>query len=122
MDGALVDIPRVEAGQPRLHCLSFVPVEHLSGALVGFANFHVPRWRARLNGCGVFINDGNVSVALPVRAQIGSDKRIREDANGRTLYEPIITFDDPQTAHLVSAAAVQALAAYRPDLFEKPGR
>ena len=120
--GDLVNIRRLEAGQPKLHCLSFVPVERPSGSLIGFASFHVPRWRAKLNGCGVFVNDGKVSVALPVRAQIGADKRVREDANGRTLYEPVLLFDDSQTAHIFSAAAVQALRDYRPDLFGGAGR
>jgi hypothetical protein len=115
--GDLVDIRRLEAGPPKLHCLTFVPIEHPSGSLVGFASFHVPRWRAKLNGCGVFVNESKVSVALPVRAQIGADKRVREDASGRTLYEPVLLFDDSQTARIFSEAAAQALRDYRPDLF-----
>jgi len=65
----------------KIECIKFRP--HLSGSLIGWADFKVPKWGIILQGCGVFEKGDKRWVGLPSRAY---------QVNGETKYEPIMAF------------------------------
>ena len=68
-------------------CTKFKP--HVSGMLIGFADFFIDKWRVELHGCGVFQKGQGKWVMMPSREWKKED--------GETGYTPIMSF--PEEAH-----------------------
>ncbi|TIM37654.1 hypothetical protein [Mesorhizobium sp.] len=105
-----------DQARPGITILDFKPVAGI-GALVGFADVHVPAWRLKIFGCPVFDGAGRRWVSLPAKPQLDRDKRALTDANGKVVYNPTAAFDDKATADRFSEAVISALIAFNPDAF-----
>jgi hypothetical protein len=86
-----------------------------SGAMVGFVDTHQPSGTT-FHRCGIFQKDGRVWATPPSKQVIGRDGTVQRTADGKTRYEPTVSFVDRATQERWSAAVIAALRLAHPDV------
>jgi len=81
-------------------CLNYKP--HASGALQGFADFHVQKMGIELYGCGVFMSNGKRWLKLPSR-------EYNDPESGEKKYIQVIRFVNKEHNDAFCKAALHAL-------------
>lgn len=82
-----------------MECKKFTT--HISGAMQGFADIYVPKWRAIVHGCRLFMKDGRRWVTLP------SNKY--EHRDGGEAFSPTMSFDSKEFDKAFSEQAKKAI-------------
>jgi hypothetical protein len=90
----------------------FKPVA--SGAMVGFCDVHLPSGMT-LHRCSVFSKDGRAWASPPSKQVIGRDGTVQRTQDGKTKYEPTVSFVDRATQERWSVAVIAALRLARPE-------
>jgi hypothetical protein len=91
---------------------NFKPVS--AGALIGFVDVILPSGMV-LHHCSVFRKDGRSWASPPSKQVIGRDGTVQRTADGKTRYEPTVSFIDRATQERWSAGAIEALRIAQPD-------
>lgn len=81
-----------------IECLKFK--SHMSGKLVGFADFDLQDVGITLHGCAVFKNEGRTWVSVPSREYMDGDEK---------KYHACIRFKDVEDLKAFSKSAVQSI-------------
>jgi hypothetical protein len=92
--------------------LGFRPMQ--AGALVGFADVALPSGMV-LHRCSIFTKDERAWASPPSKPVIGRDGVAQRTADGKTRYEPTVSFTDRWTQERWSNAIVEALRAEHPE-------
>jgi hypothetical protein len=90
----------------------FKPIN--AGAMRGFVDVHLPSGMI-LHRCSVFAKGDKVWAAPPSKQMIGRDGTVQRTADGKTRYEPTVSFADRATQEKWSAAVIEALNLAYPD-------
>lgn len=69
-----------------IECIRFKSYE--KGALQGFADLYVEKWGLELNGCSLYMRDGQRWINLPSKEY--------KDKEGETKYSPAVRFRDKE--------------------------
>lgn len=91
---------------PGLECTAWKPLRPRRATLIGFADVRLPRAGFTLSGCLVHERDGNWWVYPPA-------SELRNGDGERAGWKELIAFDGPAAKRAWSAAAAEAVAAYR---------
>lgn len=108
----VASIPAETITAPAVVILAWHPIQDPQGALRGYFDAQIPRWRLRLMSCAAFFNDKNEWIGLPSKPEFRDGQIVRKD--GKTVYQPLVAFDDPQTAAAFGRATIAALDGYAP--------
>jgi hypothetical protein len=84
-----------------------------AGALRGFCDVHLPSGMV-LHRCGIFTKDGKAWASPPSKQVIGRDGTVQKTADGKTRYEPTVSFADRATQERWSAQVIEAVRAAHP--------
>jgi hypothetical protein len=87
-----------------------------AGALIGFADVTLPSGMI-LHRCSIFAKDDKVWAAPPSKQAIGRDGTVQRSADGKTRYEPTVSFKDRWTQERWSNAVIEVLRAEHPEVF-----
>jgi hypothetical protein len=68
-----------------------------------------------LHRCSLFVKDGRTWASPPSKQIIGRDGMVQRTQDGKTKYEPTVSFVDRATQERWSAAAIEALRIANPD-------
>jgi hypothetical protein len=79
-----------------------------AGALVGFADVHLPSGMI-LHRCSIFAKADTAWAAPPSKQVIGRDGTVQRTADGKARYEPTVSFVNRATQERWSAAVIVAL-------------
>ena len=85
-----------------------------TGPLRGFAVVHLPSGMI-LHGCSIFSKDGKVWAAPPSKQVVGRDGTVQKNRDGKTLYDPVVSFVARATQERWSAMVIEALQADFPE-------
>ena len=85
-----------------------------AGALIGFVDVILPSGMV-LHHCSIFRKDGRTWAAPPSKQVIGRDGAVQRMHDGRTRYEPTVSFVDRATQERWSDGAIKALRIAQPD-------
>jgi hypothetical protein len=99
-------IPKTEP--PAFAVANFKPTA--AGALRGFVHVTLPSGMV-LHRCSIFAKDGKAWASPPSKQVIGRDGTVQKTADGKTRYEPVVSFTDRATGERWSAAVVKAIRA-----------
>ena len=91
----------------------FKPI--LAGALIGFLDTHHPSGTT-FHRCGIFRKDGRVWATPPSKQVIGRDGMVQRTQDGKTKYEPTVSFVHRATQERWSNAVIAALRLAHPDV------
>jgi hypothetical protein len=86
-----------------------------AGALRGFADVTLPSGMV-LHRCSIFAKDDKAWASPPSKQVIGRDGTVQKTADGKTRYEPTVSFVDRQTQERWSAAVIEALRLQHPEV------
>jgi hypothetical protein len=89
----------------------FKPVS--AGAMRGFADVYLPSGMV-LHRCSIFAKDGKVWASPPSKQVVGRDGVAQKTADGKTRYEPTVSFVDRSTQERWSTAVIEALKLANP--------
>jgi hypothetical protein len=84
----------------------FKPIN--AGAMRGFVDVHLPSGMV-LHRCSIFAKDDKAWASPPSKQVIGRDGVVQKTAEGKTRYEPTVSFADRATQERWSAAVIEAL-------------
>jgi hypothetical protein len=87
-----------------------------AGPMIGLADVTLPSGMI-LHRCGIFIKDGKAWAAPPSKQVIGRDGSVQKTVDGKTRYEPTVSFVDRATQERWSAAVVEAVRRAHPNVF-----
>ena len=90
----------------------FKPIR--AGAMRGFADVHLPSGMI-LHRCSIFAKDGKAWASPPSKQVIGRDGTVQKTADGKTRYEPTVSFVDRATQERWSNAVIEALRLAHPE-------
>jgi hypothetical protein len=90
----------------------FKPIR--AGALRGFADVHLPSGMI-LHRCSIFAKDDKAWAAPPAKQVVGRDGAVQKTADGKTRYEPTVSFVDRATQERWSSAVIEALRISHPE-------
>jgi hypothetical protein len=85
-----------------------------SGVLVGFADVALPSGMI-LHRCSILAKDDKAWASPPSKQVIGRDGTVQRTADGKTRYEPTVSFTDRWTQERWSAAVIEALRVEHPE-------
>ncbi len=68
-----------------------------------------------LHRCGIFAKDGKAWASPPSKQVIGRDGTVQKTADGKSRYEPTVSFVDRTTSERWSAAVIEALRIAEPE-------
>ena len=85
-----------------------------AGAMRGICDVTMPSGMT-LHRCGIFAKDGRAWASPPSKQVIGRDGAVQRDANGKTRYEPTVSFADRPTQERWSTAVIEALRLAHPE-------
>lgn len=85
-----------------------------AGALRGFADVRLPSGLI-LHRCSIFAKDDKAWAAPPSKQVIGRDGTVQKSADGRTRYEPTVSFADRATQERWSTGVIDALRIAHPE-------
>ncbi len=94
-----------------LRCTDWRPFAR--NTLEGFAAFHIPAMCLTIRDCAVHRKNDRRWVQLPARPMLDDSRELVRDATGKVQYATILRFDSREVGDAFSAAALQALDAYR---------
>jgi len=86
-----------------IECMEFK--SHPSGALLGFANYRLPKMGIELFGCGVFSKNGRRWVSTPSR-------EYQDPESGEKKYIAIMRFSEKSHQEAFSKSALEAMDAW----------
>lgn len=86
----------------KITCLEFR--SHQAGILQGFAKLHVEAWGVEIDGCKVFMKNGQRWLKLPDREY--------KNAEGEQKWSPIVRFVERAHQDLFSQRALDAVDAW----------
>jgi hypothetical protein len=92
----------------------FKPIQ--AGAMVGFCDVHLPSGMT-LHRCSIFAKDDKAWASPPSKQVIGRDGTVQRSADGKTRYEPTVSFKDRWTQERWSNAVIEVLRAEHPEVF-----
>jgi hypothetical protein len=90
----------------------FKPIN--AGAMRGFVDVHLPSGMV-LHRCSVFAKGDKAWASPPSKQVIGRDGVVQKTADGKTRYEPTVSFIDRATQERWSAAVIDALTLTYPE-------
>jgi hypothetical protein len=90
----------------------FKPIN--AGAMRGFVDVHLPSGMV-LHRCTIFAKDEKAWASPPSKQVIARDGTVQKTADGKTRYEPTVSFIDRATQERWSAAVIEALRATHPE-------
>jgi hypothetical protein len=85
-----------------------------AGAMRGFADVLLPSGMI-LHRCSIFAKDDKAWASPPSKQIIGRDGTVQRTADGKTRYEPTVSFVDRATQERWSAAVIDALILTYPE-------
>jgi hypothetical protein len=91
---------------------AFKPIN--AGAMRGFCDVTLPSGMV-LHRCSIFTKDGKSWASPPSKQVIGRDGTVQKAADGKTRYEPTVSFVDRATQERWSAAVIEALRLVEPE-------
>jgi hypothetical protein len=97
---------------PNITVSDFKPIQ--AGAMRGFADVHLPSGMI-LHRCSIFAKDDKTWAAPPSKQVIGRDGTVQKTADGKTRYEPTVSFVDRATQERWSGAVIEALRLAHPE-------
>jgi hypothetical protein len=93
---------------------NFKPIS--AGSLRGFVDVTLPSGMV-LHRCSVFAKGDRVWVGPPSKQVIARDGSVQKTADGKTRYEPTVSFVDRATQERWSAAVISAMRDAHPEVF-----
>ena len=90
----------------------FKPIS--AGAMKGFCDVHLPSGMT-LHRCSIFAKDGKAWASPPSKQVIGRDGMVQKTAEGKTRYEPTVSFADRATQDRWSSSVIEALCVTHPE-------
>ena len=100
----------------KIVCSDWRPCER--NTLRGFADFLFLAIELHVRDCAVHESNGKHWVQLPARPQLGQNRELVREANGRVRYATILAFDSTEAASEFNDAALKALSDYDPGITE----
>jgi hypothetical protein len=103
---------RGAAMSPQFKITAFKSIR--AGALIGFVDVTLPSGMI-LHRCSIFTKDDKAWASPPSKQVISRDGTIQRTADGKTRYEPTVSFKDRWTQERWSTAVIEALRAEHPE-------
>lgn len=100
------------SNRPAMAVTDFKPIN--AGAMRGFVDVHLPSGMV-LRRCTVFAKDEKAWVSPPSKQVIGRDGTVQKTADGKTRYEPTVSFVDRATQERWSETVIEALRTAHPE-------
>lgn len=83
------------------------------GSLLGFATINVQQMRMTIRDVTVHESHGKRWASLPSKPQVGRDRELVKDADGKLKYSPVFEFDSRAVSDAFSAAVLAAFYEFQ---------